>query len=52
MGEEEEQGSGAEDAVEKVTDKGWMLGDDRGNFNPNEPVTRAELAVALNRILT
>ena len=41
----------AQDAVEKVTEKGWMLGDDLGKFNPNDPVTRAELAVVLNRIL-
>ncbi len=40
----------AEDAVETVTDKGWMLGDDQGNFNPNDPVTRAELAVVLARM--
>lgn len=40
----------AKDAVETVTEKGWMLGDDQGNFNPNDPVTRAELAVVLARM--
>ena len=40
----------AKDAVKEVADKGWMLGDDKGNFNPNTPVTRAELAVVLSRI--
>ena len=40
----------ARDAVGTVTDKGLMVGDDQGNFNPNEPVTRAELAVILARL--
>lgn len=40
----------AKDAVERVTEKGWMLGDDQGKFNPNDPVTRAELAVVLARM--
>ena len=39
----------AKDAVEEVTKDGLMIGDDQGNFNPNEPVTRAELAVVLAR---
>lgn len=40
----------AKEAVKSVTDKGLMLGDDNGNFRPNDPVTRAELAVVLSRI--
>lgn len=40
----------AKEAVEKVTAKGWMVGDDQGKFNPDAPVTRAELAVVLSRI--
>lgn len=40
----------AKDAVAEVTQKGWMLGDDQGDFNPNAPVTRAELAVVLSRL--
>ncbi len=40
----------AKEAVQTVSDAGWMLGDDKGNFNPNEPVTRAELAVVLARL--
>ena len=40
----------AKDAVETVTKKGWMQGDEQGNFNPNAPVTRAELAVVLMRL--
>ena len=40
----------ARDAVEKAAAEGWMLGDEKGNFNPNAPVTRAELAVVLSRL--
>lgn len=40
----------AKDAVKEVTAKGLMLGDDKGNFNPNAAVTRAELAVVLARL--
>ena len=40
----------AKDAVDEVSDKGLMVGDDQGNFNPNKPVTRAELAVVLARL--
>ncbi|MCL2843496.1 MAG: CotH kinase family protein [Oscillospiraceae bacterium] len=29
----------------------WMMGDDRGNFNPRSQITRAEVATAVNRIL-
>ncbi len=40
----------AKDAVEKVTAKGWMKGDDQGNFRPNDPITRAEMAVLIARV--
>ena len=40
----------AKSAVKEVSEKGWMLGDDMGNFNPNAPITRAELAVVLSRM--
>lgn len=40
----------AKSAVDEVSEKGWMLGDDKGNFNPQAPVTREELAVVLARI--
>ncbi|MBQ8768850.1 MAG: peptidoglycan DD-metalloendopeptidase family protein [Oscillospiraceae bacterium] len=39
----------AKEAVEKVTEKGWMQGDTAGNFRPNDPITRAEMAVVLAR---
>lgn len=38
-------------SVKKVSDAGIMVGDDKGNFNPNNSVTRAELAVALANAL-
>lgn len=41
--------SWASDAVKKVSAAGIMVGDDKGNFRPNDPVTRAELAVAIAR---
>lgn len=40
----------AKEAVEEVTAKGLMVGDEQGNFRPNEPVTRAELAMVLSRL--
>ena len=39
----------ARDAVAEVTEKGWMEGYN-GYFRPNDPVTRAELAVVLAKI--
>ena len=41
----------AKDSVYKVTEKGIMIGDDLGKFNPNAPVTRQELAVVIERML-
>ncbi len=40
----------AREAVREAAERGLMLGDDEGNFNPNQPVTRAELAVVLARL--
>lgn len=40
----------AKAAVERVTKKGLMQGDASGKFRPNDPVTRAELAVVLDRL--
>lgn len=42
----------ARDAVEVVTNYGIMQGDNHGKFNPNKQVTRQELAVALNNMIT
>jgi N-acetylmuramoyl-L-alanine amidase len=41
--------SWAKEAVEKVTEHGYMMGDDQGKFRPNDPITRAEMAVILCR---
>ncbi len=40
----------AKDAVDRISDQGLMIGDDQGNFRPNDPITRAELAVVLDRL--
>lgn len=40
----------AKAAVDQVTADGLMQGDTNGNFRPNDPVTRAELAVVLARL--
>ena len=40
----------AEKAVLEAVEQGLMLGDAEGTFRPNEPVTRAELAVVLQRL--
>ena len=42
--------SWAKKGVEYVTEKGYMVGDDKGNFMPNDPVTRAQLATILERM--
>ena len=39
------------DAVEYMNSAGIMVGDDKGNFNPDKPVTRAEMAVIICRTL-
>lgn len=43
--------SWALDSVKKVSEDGLMVGDGNGNFNPKEPVTREQLAVALANAL-
>lgn len=37
--------------IASVAAKGWMIGDNEGNFNPNQTVTRAEAITTLNRML-
>ncbi|HOQ14079.1 MAG TPA: S-layer homology domain-containing protein [Bacillota bacterium] len=41
--------TGAKAAVVWLTEKGIMLGDDKGNFNPKSNVTRAQLAAIVKR---
>lgn len=39
------------EAVETMKELGIMVGDERGNFNPNKTVTRAEMAAIVCRML-
>lgn len=38
-------------AVDYISDLGIMVGDEKGNFNPNKTVTRAEMAAIVCRML-
>ena len=40
----------AMEAVERAAEKGLMVGDEQGNFRPNDPITRAEMTVILSRL--
>lgn len=41
----------AKKEIQKVIDKGIMIGDGKGNFRPDDKVTRAELATVVSRLL-
>ena len=41
----------AKEAVLNVYGAGIMVGDDEGRFNPKAPITRQEIAVALDRLI-
>ncbi len=41
----------AKDAVKKVSDAGIMVGDDLGNFNPKNNITREQVAVIIAKLL-
>lgn len=43
--------SWAKDAVNYLTDKGFIQGDEKGNFNPTGTLTRAEAAEVLSKAL-
>ncbi len=43
-------GHWAEDEIDYVLEKGWMVGDPDGNFRPDDTVTRAELAKVLTNV--
>ncbi|MDD7319286.1 MAG: N-acetylmuramoyl-L-alanine amidase [Prevotellaceae bacterium] len=45
------QGHWAEEAIEEVKQAGIMIGFEDGNFRPNEPVSRAELATVISKML-
>ena len=44
-------GNWARNYIYTVINNGWMLGDANNNFRPSDPITRAEVATATNRIL-
>ena len=41
----------AKESVMNLVDMGIMIGDDQGQFNPQAPITRQEVAVVINRLL-
>jgi S-layer homology domain len=43
------QGYWAERPIESASEQGFMSGDGKGNFRPNQPVTRVQAITALNR---
>jgi N-acetylmuramoyl-L-alanine amidase CwlA len=38
-------------AIEDLSNLGILKGDTEGNFNPDKPITRAEIAVVIYRVL-
>jgi hypothetical protein len=43
--------SWSKDSIHRLADLGLIKGDEQGNFNPKNPITREELAVVLDRLL-
>lgn len=37
--------------IEKASEAGIIIGDDKGNYRPKDPLTRAEAAVIICRLL-
>ena len=46
-----EQDKWYEAAIDVVSDLGIMIGDDEGNFRPADPLTRAEAASMIARLV-
>jgi S-layer homology domain len=44
-----DQGYWAERPIESASEQGFMSGDGKGNFRPNQPVTKVQAITALNR---
>lgn len=44
-------GHWAEDSIKRVMDKGIMVGDGQGNFKPDDKITRAEVAVIIDKLV-
>ena len=41
----------ARSSIERLANLGILKGDDKGLYRPNDPPTRAELAVVVDRVL-
>jgi len=44
-------GHWAANEINRAAQKGWVKGDNQGNFRPNDPITRAEAVTLINRVL-
>ena len=44
-------GHWAAEEINRAAAKGWIMGDENGNFRPNDPITRAEAVTMINRVL-
>lgn len=44
-------GHWAKGSIERLAKLGLIKGDEKGNFRPDQPITRAEVAVLLDRVL-
>lgn len=44
-------GHWAKESIERLAKLGLLKGDQQGNFNPDGPITRAQLAAVLDRLL-
>ncbi|MFZ5687862.1 MAG: N-acetylmuramoyl-L-alanine amidase [Bacillota bacterium] len=45
------EGHWAKGSIERLAELGLLKGDEQGNFRPDEPLTRAQLAAVLDRLL-
>ncbi len=45
------KGHWAAEEINRAAHKGWIKGTENGNFEPNRPITRAEAASFINRVL-
>ena len=45
------QGHWAQDAINTASRRGWVTGFEDGTFRPDQPITRAEAAALINRML-
>jgi len=44
-------GHWAETYINSAAQKGWLRGDEKGNFNPEDSLTRAQIVAIVNRML-